>query len=237
MKSVQSGSKDAVLPSNLNWATAAAAFGGITLLILAILHVLSPEFDPSWRMVSEYANGRYRWALSAMFLSWAISSWLLAWALFPLARTFPAKLGVGILCIVGVGEAMAAAFDINHPLHTHAAILGVGGLPIAAMLIGISFGRLGHWKQSRALILWLSNLTWISVGLMSVAMAIFFTTLSRAGVDLSATSKPLSALPEGVVALGGWANRFLVLIYCLWAITVALRIRKSNSDAQLQGGS
>jgi len=28
------------------------------LMLLASLHVLSPEFDPSWRMVSEYANGR-----------------------------------------------------------------------------------------------------------------------------------------------------------------------------------
>ena len=29
----------------------------VVLLLLASLHVLSPEFDPSWRMVSEYANG------------------------------------------------------------------------------------------------------------------------------------------------------------------------------------
>jgi hypothetical protein len=45
-----------------------------TILLLAALHVLSPEFDPSWRMVSEYALGHYGWVLSLMFLSWAISS-------------------------------------------------------------------------------------------------------------------------------------------------------------------
>ena len=32
-----------------------------TILLLAALHVLSPEFDPSWRTVSEYAFGHYGW--------------------------------------------------------------------------------------------------------------------------------------------------------------------------------
>lgn len=35
-------------------ATAAAA------ALLAALHILSPEFSPAWRMVSEYANGGSR---------------------------------------------------------------------------------------------------------------------------------------------------------------------------------
>jgi len=52
-----------------------------TTLLLASLHVLSPEFAPSWRMVSEYAFGHYGWVLSLMFLSWGISSWALAVAI------------------------------------------------------------------------------------------------------------------------------------------------------------
>ena len=52
-----------------------------TLLLLAGLHILSPEFDPSFRMVSEYALGHYGWVLSLMFLAWGISSWALALAL------------------------------------------------------------------------------------------------------------------------------------------------------------
>src|ERR1039457_5429987 len=43
----------------------------VTILLLAALHVLSPEFSPSWRVISEYALGRYGWVLSLMFLSWA----------------------------------------------------------------------------------------------------------------------------------------------------------------------
>jgi hypothetical protein len=53
----------------------AIAAAAAALLLLASLHVLSPEFDPSWRMVSEYANGHYGWVLSLMFAAWGVSSW------------------------------------------------------------------------------------------------------------------------------------------------------------------
>lgn len=120
---------------------------------------------------------------------------------------------------------MAAAFDINHPLHTHAAILGMNGLPIAALIIGITFGRAGRWGSSRRLMLWLSNLPWISVVLMAVAMALFFASLSRAGIVITSGSKPLAELPAGVSAFGGWANRFLIVAYCAWAIAAAWSLR------------
>jgi Protein of unknown function (DUF998) len=206
-------------------ATLAAVLAIVTLLILALLHVMSPEFQPSWRMVSEYANGRHRWLLAAMFISWALSSWLLAPVLYPFAATWPAKLGVLFLVIAGIGEAMAAAFDINHPLHMHAAILGMNGLPIAALLIGISFARAGHWGASRRMMLWLSQLPWISVAVMSISMVLFFTGLSRAGIVITPDSKPLAELPAGVMAIGGWANRFLILSYCIWAIAATWCLR------------
>ena len=42
------------------------------ILLLATLHVLSPEFSLSWRVIGEYAFGRYPSVLSLMFLSWVI---------------------------------------------------------------------------------------------------------------------------------------------------------------------
>ena len=60
---------------NLEVATAiiAIALTIATLLLLASLHFLSPEFDPSFRMVSEYAFGHYGWVLSLMFAAWGVS--------------------------------------------------------------------------------------------------------------------------------------------------------------------
>jgi len=48
---------------------------GATIFLLVSLHALSPEFSPSWRVISEYAFGHYAWVLSLMFLSWSIGSW------------------------------------------------------------------------------------------------------------------------------------------------------------------
>lgn len=86
-----------------------------TVLLLASLHVQSPEFAPSWRMVSEYAFGHYRWVLSLMFLSWGISSWALAVAIWSQIKTKTGKVGLWFLIVAGTGEAMASVFDVTTP--------------------------------------------------------------------------------------------------------------------------
>src|SRR6266487_3723794 len=81
-----------------------------TLLLLVGLHILSPEFDPSFRMVSEYALGHYGWVLSLMFLAWGISSWALALAIWSQVKTKAGKVDWWFLVIAGLGEAMASVF-------------------------------------------------------------------------------------------------------------------------------
>lgn len=39
----------------------------VSLIALLLLHIVSREFEPSWRMVSEYANGSHRWLLTRCF--------------------------------------------------------------------------------------------------------------------------------------------------------------------------
>jgi hypothetical protein len=62
-------------PSQISeWAAWSAILTTVaTILLLVTQHILSPEFSPSWRVVSEYAFGYYPWVLSLMFLSWGIS--------------------------------------------------------------------------------------------------------------------------------------------------------------------
>ncbi len=191
------------------------------LLSLAILHVLSPEFAPSWRMVSEYANGNYGWVLSLMFIFWAISSWILAFAIWSEVKTTAGKVGLYFLIASGIGEAMAAVFDINHSLHGLASLIGIGGLPIAAMLISTSLGRTETWSVSKRSLLWTANLTWISVVLMAATFALLISTFMQTGAEMPTDSTAVTTLPDGVIALVGWANRFLIIVYCAWVITVA----------------
>lgn len=207
----------------------AIATSAAVLLLLASLHVLSPEFDPSWRMVSEYANGQYGWVLSLMFIAWAASSWTLVFAIWSQVRTTAGKVGLFFLIAAGIGEAMAAVFDINQPLHNLASIIGIPSLPIAAMLISVSLVRTKEWSTARKALLWIANLTWISVLLMIATFAIMIVTYTQAGGNMSAGAE-VTTLPSGVIAFVGWANRFLIVVYCVWVITVARQALKLHNQ-------
>jgi uncharacterized protein DUF998 len=209
----------------------AIAASAAALLLLASLHLLSPEFDPAWRMVSEYANGQYGWVLSLMFIIWAISSWSLAFAIWPQIGTRAGKIGLVFLIAAGIGEGMASVFDINHPLHGLAAMIGIGSLPVAALLISMSLGRIQGWAAAKKALLWTANLTWISILLLAATFAILIVTYTQAGGDMT-TGAEVTVLPPGVIAFVGWANRLLIVVYCVWVMTVAwqaIKLRRQES--------
>jgi Protein of unknown function (DUF998) len=189
-----------------------------TLVCLAGLHVLSPEFDPSWRVVSEYALGRHAWALSLMFLAWGMSSWALAFAIRSQVRTLGGQIGLVFLVVAGLGQALASVFDLRQPVpHNLAGALGIPTLPIAAMLISVSLGRMQLWRPSRKAMLAIAGLTWVSLVVM--VAAIF-------------SLRPRPGLPRVPI---GWPNRFLIVIYCTWAMFVAWRaigLGRRNGDGK-----
>lgn len=199
----------------------AIAASAATLLFLICLHILSPEFDPAWRMVSEYANGNYGWVLSLMFASWGISSWALAYGLRSQVNTTGGRVGLIFLILAGIGEFMASIFDINHGLHEAASFLGIPGLAIAAMLISKSLVKDDIWARSKKSLLWTANLTWVSIVLMAATFAILIFTFMQTGIDMPTDSTTVTTLPDGVIALVGWANRFLILVYTLWVVNTA----------------
>jgi hypothetical protein len=189
----------------------AIAAAAAVLLLLACLHVLSPEFDPSFRVVSEYANGRYGWVLSLMFVAWALSSWALTITIWSQVNGIGGKIALAFLIAAGVGEAMASVFDINHPRHNLAGIMGVFSLPISAMLIGVRLGRTRAWFGAKKALLWTANLTWASLILMFAALMIMIRGYTLAG---------------NRIIFVGWANRLLVVLYCAWVVTVAFQAIK-----------
>lgn len=192
-----------------------------TLLLLVSLHVLSPEFDPSFRMVSEYALGQCSWVLSLMFLAWGISAWALAVALWSQVKNKAGKVGLWFLVIAGIGEVMASVFDITHDLgHSIAGVLGIGGFPIAAVLLSISLGRTQAWRGARSPLLWIANLNWISVVLLVatlVLMTVQFVQIYGGQLPQHAPTR----LPAGILGVDGWADRLIVLSNCLWVCIAA----------------
>jgi hypothetical protein len=204
--------------SSLTAARLSFASGVATIVFLGALHFLSPEFDPSWRMVSEYAFGDYGWVLSLMFLSWALSCITLFLAIRSQVHTVGGKIGLGSLLVSAAGMSMAAFFDINHSLHGLATIIGNIPFLIAAVLISLSLVRNPVWAVTRRSLLWMAILPWVSVALVVIVM---FVGLSQNGNEFG----------PGVPI--GWPNRIAVLTYCGWLITAARgAIRWNYSDSE-----
>ncbi len=196
----------------------------VTILLLGALHVLSPELAPSWRMVSEYAAGHYSWVLSLMFLSWSISSWALVVALRPEVQSGAGKVGLWLLIVAGIGEAMASIFDVTHEIgHGVAGLLGVIGFPIAAVLLSSALSRNKHWQRARRALRWSANLSWISVVVLAATLAIMTMQMARVTGGHLPQHAPKS-LPPGVLALDGWADRLIILSNCAWVLLAAWHV-------------
>jgi len=118
-----------VTAAKLSFAAAAAC-----LILLAVLHVIEPEFGPSWRFVSEYAIGHYGRVMTLSFLAMAISCVALFATVRSQVRTIGGKIGLVLLLANAVGFAIAAIFTTDpitaskEVLTTHGKLHEVGYL-------------------------------------------------------------------------------------------------------------
>ena len=202
----------------------------LSILCFLILHFVSPEFEPSWRMASEYALGNHKWLITLFFVFWGISSGCLAFVLWNVVSTKLGKAGVILLFISGIGEALAAVFDVKHSLHGFAGLLGIPMLPIAALLITYHLKSKELWRDHKISLLLSAHSTWLSLVLMIVTMIVMIIGFQNAGIEFKEGSEPPKFVPEGVIAIGGYANRILILTYILWLIIVAKIRLKFQSD-------
>lgn len=204
------------------FATLSIISGVLSILSLLVLHYTSPEFKPSWRMVSEYALGKFKWLLTIFFFMWGASSIFLAIALLELISGLWAYCGIILLAISGIGAIFGGLYDVNHKKHGLAFALGVPTLPVAAVILSYHLLNKNIITQTNALIL--AHSTWISILLMAFAMMLMFSGFKKAGVNWDKDSPPPLEAPKGVIALGGYANRILVLSYISWTVYIACLI-------------
>ncbi|MDX2069553.1 MAG: DUF998 domain-containing protein [Haliscomenobacter sp.] len=195
--------------------------GGLSLFCLLALHFVSPEFHPSWRMISEYALGKYKGLLSAFFFLWGACTILSGLLLWNVVDSIWASIGVIVLFISGLGAIMGGLFDIKHPKHGLSFMLGVPTLPLATLLIGYHLLGQEGWSSYRGILLFSAHTPWISLVLMGGAMALLFSGFKKAGYPMGPDVEAPEKLPEGVIPLAGYANRLLVLCYLIWPILVA----------------
>jgi hypothetical protein len=192
---------------------AAAAF----MVLLAVLHIIKPELDPSWHFISEYAIGDYGWIMVLAFLSLALSYVSLFVAIHSLLLTIAGRIGLALLLVSALGLTIAAVFTTDPitvsedavttegTLHNLGGTLGIAQ-PFAAGLIGWKLARNPAWSSAKRLLV-------LVTGLAVVSFLVSFVTL---GVFLSQSGGKF-----GPDVLVGWPNRIEILAYSVWLMTVA----------------
>ena len=212
--------------ARVSFATAA-----LFLILLAVLHFLEPEFDASWRFISEYELGKFGWLMVIAFLSLMVSSASLFVALRSQIRTVGGSIGLFLLLVSMVGFGLAAIF-ITDPItattatahgmvHNTAAILG-GNISGAAYFLGWSLARNKTWASARrGALLWITSLAFIG-NAASVWMQVLIAQ---------------SQNKFGPTVLVGWPNRVLIVAYAGWLMALAwlvLHLYKKRSPTPLK---
>lgn len=193
------------------------------LSLLVLLHFLEPEFDPSWRMISEYEIGRYGWMMSLAFFCWGISVLALLVTLWNALQSMGGKIGRWWLVLIGIALFGAGIFKTNpitdtavstaNTLHTLCGALVILTFPIAASLVARSLTRSQEWAAARRRLFWATVLVWVS------QLAFF------ASIIVSNAINP-GAGRVGPQIFLGWPNRFNVFVYVTWLIIVALHAQR-----------
>jgi hypothetical protein len=116
---------------------------------------------------------------------------------------------------------MGGVFNLKHKLHGLAFAVGVPSLPIAALLIGYHLAGKQGWSAFGGSIIAFSHATWMSVVAMALAMIAMLAGFRQAGMAMGPGVEPPKSVPPGVIALGGYANRLLVLCDVGWLMLIA----------------
>ena len=192
----------------------------MSLLSLLILHFVSPEFQMSWRMISEYALGKHKWLVTAFFIFWGLASMLLAFLLWHVVSSLWSQIGVILVLISGVGAMMGGWFDIKHKYHGLAFLLGIPSLPIGALLICYHLIGFEQWQSHQDILLISTHSIWISFVLMAISMVILMSGYKKTGLPMGPDVEPPKELPKGVIGVNGYFNRLLVVCYILWLVVM-----------------
>jgi hypothetical protein len=198
---------------------AAIVFAALFILILAVLHLLKPEFDPKWRMISEYEIGKHGTLMQGAFFAWAASvlfmmivAWrfigseggIIGWVLFLII----------VMALVGAGIFKTNAITDNSTsrdstIHTLCGSIVILTFPIAASLVAGNLVQSPFWASYKASVILFTILNWLG-------MIGFFASI------IWSRRKDPSAGRVGPKVLLGWPNRIMVVIYNVWVIMLAV---------------
>lgn len=221
-----------VTASSQTAARLSLAGAAMFVVLLAALHLIKPELDPSWHFISEYAIGRHGWVMVLAFGSLAFSYVMLTVALRSQLRTLWGRIGLALLLVSAAGLALAGIFTTDPitaskdavtsegKLHNLGGTLGIA-MPVAAAIIGWSLVRNQAWSSARRPLIWATALALLS----------FLVSFSSLSVMLSQHDGRF-----GPDVLVGWPNRLEMLAYSVWLMVVAWHTAQLPKQSPAVGG-
>lgn len=199
--------------------------GGIFLLLLAIMHLLRPDLDPSWRVVSEYEIGPYGWVMQAAFVTLAISTVAAALSVRRAAPGGTGSAAVGLLGLAAAGM-LLGGLAVSDPITatpeqvtTHGSLHGLGALlaiptfPIAAGLATRALTRSSGWSGSTGALRTATVGTWVGLGQMLLVMVVLL---------------PANGGSFGPEVPLGWSNRLMIVTYAAWLLVLGPSTESSH---------
>jgi len=189
-------------------AVTALVAGGISVTLILILHFVEPEYDPSWRMISEYSLGRHGWIMRIAFIAMAVSPAAICVALWPFGGVW--TIGLAIVALGALGAAFVDADPIMTPrervtpvgrAHSVLGSVLLVGFPIAALLAAVGSADELGWTLAIA-----SGAAW-------AVLVWFLITAASAG-----------GLPGSPQVRVGWPDRACLVVYLAWVSLAAAQV-------------
>jgi hypothetical protein len=201
----------------ISWAKSTIYATLVFLVLLALLHFVTPGLDPKWRMISEYAIGDHGWLMVMAFILWAFGFISLFFAIRSQIRSWGGKIGLLALWISALGLVIGGIFVTDpvtasrEELTTSGMLHNIGGtlgmaMPLAVILISWVLYKKADWEASRKSVL----------SSAVVALVGFLVSFLSLVIILSKSNGVFS--PDAPV---GVQMRLEVLGYCVWQIVIA----------------
>jgi len=201
-------------------ATGAIGFVAYSIIALALLHVLRPDYAPASNFISNYAVGPFGWIMATWFLAQAGGMLLLSAGLSRSGLRSPAsRMAMFLMVIAALGLVVSAIFPTDIPgapdtragdIHDNSFLVIVGCVLLMSLLLPIGFGSHPRWRSFRAT-------AWTLAALIIIAFVIQFATMQE-------------GMPYGL------ANRFFVVVLFAWELATMMRLRAVlSSDSSAEG--
>lgn len=189
---------------SLNAARVSLAATAAFWVLLALLHLVRPDLDPSWRFISEYELGDYGWMMRAAFVCLAVGTTGIGIAIMSDTRGISGAFGLFLLAVSASGMLLAAVYAPSATSHLHDLGAMLDNIPFAALFIA--------WKLSKD-----DQTSRITSNLFAflplLGLVIFIASM--------AWFLPRNGGHPGPTVLVGWQNRFLIATQCIWILYMA----------------